>query len=174
MLRARGMKAWVAVHQLLSAIDGKVRQFVWRLQFTPEDVALLALLELNKKHNGYGMTCSLLAERVGRARQNVQASLRRLQRLGLVDTWTDEDERAGGWSLTELGVERWEAACDELTKLEERVFGSPIEARRAVDWFEQLKANLRIEEPWHLKRIRDDLEIAELASALSEREKEGS
>lgn len=126
--------ALAAVQGVLSVIESNLRKVMRHTRLVPSDLPVIAMLVANRS-----MTGSLLADRLGRQRQNVQVTLARLQRDELVDSWKDDDGRVGGWSVSDKGFEKWMWVQKELARIETQAFGSVEKAKEMLQYLDWLR-----------------------------------
>lgn len=132
------MKTVLVLHQLLAVIDREMRPIARKVGLTPDDVLIIAWLVDHEATSG-----SLIADRLGRARQNTQRSLQRLEREGLVQRYEHSiTGKTAAWALTEAGHARWrslEYAFDE----QERLLAD-LDPKRLVDLLDRATRELVI------------------------------
>ncbi len=102
------MRAMMVFRQLLAVLDRSLGKETRKLGLSPEDVLLFAWIEQRQ-----GISASTLARYAGRERQNTQASLERLKRLGFLQKF-DDGERTVGWGFTSEGLDLWGKLSDRL------------------------------------------------------------
>ncbi|MDP1823147.1 MAG: MarR family winged helix-turn-helix transcriptional regulator [Archangium sp.] len=97
------MKTMLVLRQLAAVLDQKLVTVTRARKLTPHDLLVLAWMEQKP-----GISGSLLAHRVGRKRQNIQASLERLEQRGLAEKYAGSYRgRSVGWGLTNRGASLW-------------------------------------------------------------------
>jgi DNA-binding MarR family transcriptional regulator len=93
----------LVLRQLTAVLDRNLAQVTRSMNLTPHDVLVLGWMAQIP-----GISGSNIASRVGRTRQNVQASLERLERFGLVEKYAEASRgRHVGWGLTNRGEQVW-------------------------------------------------------------------
>lgn len=148
------MHAILAIHQLLSVIEGRLRALARPHGFRSEDLAVMGLVYANSiAANAGAINASLLAERVGRSRQSVHLTLARLARAGLVECWKHDNGWVGGWDPTEKGMRAWGRLLERLEELECVVFKSEDERRAAVEFVACVRSGV-VRGTWLLGRAR--------------------
>ena len=104
------MRAMLVFRQLIGLLDRKLVEATRHEDLTPEDVLLFVWMEEEP-----GLSGSTLSRMLGRSRQNIQASLERLLKRGLVVKYPAcHRDRAVGWGMTEKGSARWDALQKRL------------------------------------------------------------
>jgi DNA-binding MarR family transcriptional regulator len=140
------MHTLLAVQNLLSHIERRLRPISRRQRLTSKDFLVLAWL------GQQSMSGSLLGERVACSRQNMQRALRRLEARGYVESWdNDMTDRVIGWSLTPKGLAAWDRVRQEFLRIESVVFQTPQRAREVVEFLTGLKERITRatrEGPW--------------------------
>lgn len=132
------MKTVLVLHQLLAIIDREMRPIARKVGLTPDDVLIIAWLVDHE-----ATSSSLLADRLGRARQNTQRSLQRLEREGLVQRYEHSiTGKTAAWALTEAGHARWRSL--EFAFSEQERLLADVEPRRLVDLLERAARELVI------------------------------
>ena len=93
------------------------------------------------------MTCWERGTQRGRERQNVQTSLERLERRGLVRKYPScYQDRTVGWGLTDEGEELWARLSDALRR-QDRMLEHHGVTPQILNWMEELIGHLRRSEP---------------------------
>lgn len=93
------MRMMMVMRQLSAVLDQRLAEVTRTEGITPQDALVLTWMEQVP-----GISGSNIADLVGRKRQNVQASLLRLKRLGFALKYpASYRDRTVGWGLTEQG-----------------------------------------------------------------------
>lgn len=97
------MRTMLVLLQMTSVMNELSARITRRFGLTPHDVLVIAWM-LERP----GISATDSAARVNRARQNVQRTLERLERRGLVERRESViRDRTSGWSVTEQGEAIW-------------------------------------------------------------------
>lgn len=125
------MRVVLVMQQLLAVIEHEFRPTARSLGLTSQDLVVLGWLV-----DRPGISGSLLADRVGRDRSNVQRTLERFEREGLAERWQSAfSEKTGGWAPTEEAVTRWRHLEAHYQTLEGHLVGT--DSKRLVEWMEE-------------------------------------
>jgi DNA-binding MarR family transcriptional regulator len=124
------MSTMIGVYGYLVAIEARLRPLARSHGFRVEDLALMALLKRNTMNTAH-MSGALLADRLGRSRQNLQVTLKRLEARGLVEGCRDDSDHVYKWVISDRGLMRWANLYETLTKIDAAVFPT-LEGRRAM------------------------------------------
>ena len=109
------MRTMLVLRQLTAVLDRNLAQVTRRMRLTPHDVLVLGWMAQIP-----GISGSNIASRVGRSRQNVQASLERLEGSRLVEKYAEASHcRQVGWGLTHRGNEVWASLLRQFEVQEE-------------------------------------------------------
>lgn len=96
------MNTWISVRQALVALDITMRAWGRELGLDGSEVMVLLLIgQLNERRR----SASEIAWLSGRSRQNVQRSLARLERRGIILPAAVSGRGTEAWSLTEVGIQ---------------------------------------------------------------------
>lgn len=144
--------ALVAMQQLLGKIEARLRPVLATYRLTPQDLPLMGLLAANCSR---AMSGSLLADRLGRARQNLQVTLHRLERSGMVESRDDADGSVCGWTISNVGLERWKELQRDLARIEGRTFTSLDDAKNFVASLDLLSRRLAASTRPPIRELRD-------------------
>jgi DNA-binding MarR family transcriptional regulator len=127
------MRTFMALYHLCLVVEEIVRRTCREDDLSMNDAAILCVFG-----NEQFIECSRIARNVGKARQNVQRSLERLRRLGLVDVERYEDSRrVAMWRITEKGHQRIFKVSDTFRDLEGLL-------RERISQFDSTVVNLEV------------------------------
>ena len=126
-------RTFMALYHLCLVVEEIVRKACLGADLSMNDSAILCAFG-----NHQFMECSRIARNVGKARQNVQRSLERLRRQGLVDVERyDDSRRVAVWRITDKGHKRVYAVSDTFGAAEEVL-------RRRMSQFDSTIVNLEV------------------------------
>ncbi|MBL8916808.1 MAG: hypothetical protein JNM17_39260 [Archangium sp.] len=158
------MNTILAMHYLLAVIENRLRPMARARGFTIEDLPVMRLVYLNARGpDTTSVTASGIAETIGRSRQSVDQSLRRLERRDLVECWKRDNGWVGGWGATSKGELAWIRLHEDLCKAEEFVFNTDEKARSATNFLRDVRHKVE-DATWLLRKLRYERKaIRELA-----------